>query len=62
MATLERTTGTGLNTVNRDFARYDPTPLKTDPDTATAYAEGEGMDVDAIVAYALKGTGLTGSG
>jgi tetratricopeptide (TPR) repeat protein len=56
VATLERTTGTGLNTVNRDFARYDPTPLKTDPETAAAYAEGERMDVDAIVAYALEGT------
>jgi predicted ATPase/class 3 adenylate cyclase len=56
VATLERTTGTGLNAINRDFARYDPTPLKADPDTAAAYAEGERMDVDAIVAYALEGT------
>jgi len=57
VATLERTTGTGINTVNRGFASYDPTPLKTDADTAAAYAEGERMDVDAIVAYALEGTG-----
>ena len=57
VATLERTTGTGLNTANREFARYDPTPLKTDPDTAAAYAEGERMDVATIVAYALEGTG-----
>ena len=56
VATLERTTGTGINTVNRGFAGYDPTPLKTDPDTAAAYAQGERMDVDAIVAYALEGT------
>ncbi len=54
VATLERTTGTGLNTASRQFVDYDPAPLKTDADTAAAYAEGERTDVAAILAYALE--------
>jgi tetratricopeptide (TPR) repeat protein len=54
VASLERTTGTGLNALNRQFARYDPSPLRTDPDTAQAYAEGEKMNVDEVVAFALQ--------
>ncbi len=57
VATLERTTGTGLNASNRGFSGFDPAPLKSDPDTAEAFAAGERMEVDAIVAYALGTAG-----
>jgi predicted ATPase len=57
VATLERTTGTGLNTANRKFVDFDPAPLRTDADTADAFAAGERMAVHEIVAYALASTG-----
>jgi predicted ATPase/class 3 adenylate cyclase len=58
VSTLERTTGTALNTSNRQFVGWDPEPLRTDPDTADAYAAGERMGIREIVAYALaKGGG-----
>ena len=53
VASLERTTGTGLNASNRQFAGFDPAPLRTDPDTAEAYAAGERMGITELVAYAL---------
>jgi tetratricopeptide (TPR) repeat protein len=53
VASLERTTGTGLNATNRQFAGFDPAPLRTDADTAAAYAAGERMGVAELVAYAL---------
>ncbi|HEY0443538.1 MAG TPA: tetratricopeptide repeat protein [Candidatus Limnocylindrales bacterium] len=56
VARLERITGTGLNPRTRSVFQYDPAELKTAPDTATAYEEGERMDVDAIVAYAQADT------
>jgi predicted ATPase/class 3 adenylate cyclase len=57
VASLERTTGTGLNASNRNFIDFDPAPLKTDPDTAEAFAAGERMGIREIVAYALGGGG-----
>jgi predicted ATPase/class 3 adenylate cyclase len=53
VATLERTTGTGLNASNRQFVGYDPAPLRTDPDTAETFAAGERMAIREIVDYAL---------
>ena len=50
---LERTTGTGLNARNRQFVNFDPAPLRTDADTADAYAAGEQMGIAELVAYAL---------
>jgi predicted ATPase len=56
VATLERTTGTGLNASNREFSgAYDPAPLRTDPDTAAAWAEGERLTIDEAVAFAMSG-------
>ena len=54
VAALERTTGTGLNASNREFSGYSPAPLKTDPDTAAAYAEGERLTVDDAVAFVMS--------
>jgi hypothetical protein len=54
VAALERTTGTGLNASNREFSGYNPAPLKTDPDTAAAYAEGERLSIDDAVALAMS--------
>ncbi len=52
--TLERTTGTGLNKANRVAFDYVPEPLRTDPDTAAAFAEGAAMDTQAAIDFALK--------
>lgn len=54
VATLERTTGTGLNTVNRVQYGFDPRALATDPATANAYAEGAAMPMDDVVGLALE--------
>jgi hypothetical protein len=57
VASLERTTGTGLNAANRRFVDFDPAPLRTDADTAAAYAAGERMGITELVAYALAKDG-----
>jgi predicted ATPase/class 3 adenylate cyclase len=53
VSTLEQTTGTGLNAVNRAYYGYDPAQLANDPATVDAYAEGTRMPVDDAVALAL---------
>jgi hypothetical protein len=53
VASLERTSGTGLNATNRQYVNFDPAPLRTDADTAAAYAAGERMGIAELVAYAL---------
>lgn len=57
VATLERTTGTGLNTTNRTYFRYDPVGLANDPATADAYVEGGRMPVEDVVTLALDRLG-----
>ena len=53
VASLERTTGTGLNALNRDSYGHDPERLATDPETAEAFAEGGRMAVEDVVTLAL---------
>jgi tetratricopeptide (TPR) repeat protein len=53
VVSLERTSGTGLNATNRQYVNFDPAPLRTDADTAAAYAAGERMGIAELVAYAL---------
>jgi hypothetical protein len=36
---------------------FDPAPLRTDADTADAYAAGERMGIAELVAYALGTAG-----
>jgi hypothetical protein len=52
--TLERTTGTGLNAVNRTYYGYDPQALADDPATADAFLAGTRMSVDDAVGLALE--------
>jgi predicted ATPase/class 3 adenylate cyclase len=54
VATLERQSGTGLNPTNRTIVGFDPTPLRTNPETAAAWAAGERMSAEDAVAYALS--------
>jgi predicted ATPase len=54
VATLEQTTGTGLNVLNRDSYGHDPGRLASDPATAEAFAEGGRMSVDDVVSLALE--------
>jgi predicted ATPase len=54
VAALERTSGTGLNNTNRRLIHFDPFPLRDDPATAAAWAEGERTPPEAMVAYVLK--------
>jgi shikimate 5-dehydrogenase len=53
VATLERQSGTGLNPSNRTIVGFDPAPLRTNPETAAAWASGERMSAEEAVAYAL---------
>jgi hypothetical protein len=55
VATLERTSGTGLNLTNRELLGFDPDDLHADPSLAADWAAGEQMSVDEAVAYALEG-------
>jgi predicted ATPase/class 3 adenylate cyclase len=57
VANLEAKTGTGLNPHNRLFFGFDPTALRDDPDTAAAWAEGEGLSTADAVAYARTAVG-----
>lgn len=52
--TLERTTGTGLNPVNRVYYEFDPTLLAADPRTAEAFTDGMRMPAEDVVALALE--------
>jgi len=54
VTTLERQSGTGLNPSNRIIVGFDPTPLRTNPETAAAWAAGERMSSEEAVAYALS--------
>jgi predicted ATPase/class 3 adenylate cyclase len=54
VATLERQSGTGLNPSNRTIVGFDPAPLRTNPDSAAAWAAGERMSAQEAVAYALS--------
>lgn len=53
-AALARSSGTGIAERIREGLRYDPEPLRTDPDTAAAWADGEGMTVEEARACALE--------
>ena len=50
---LERTTGTGLNSWNRKWLGFAPEELFEDPTLAGAWSEGEQMAIPEIVAYGL---------
>jgi len=54
VATLERQSGTGLNPSNRVIVGFDPASLRTNPETAAAWAAGERMSGEEAVAYALS--------
>ena len=59
VATLERQSGTGLNPSNRTLVGFDPAPLRTNPETAAAWAAGERMSSEEAVTYALSdGSGV----
>jgi tetratricopeptide (TPR) repeat protein len=49
----ERSTGTGLAKMNRDFAGFYPRTLIADPATAAAYAEGQQLTVEQATALAV---------
>ena len=53
VASLERTSGTGLNQWNRDVLGFFPGELRADPALADAWAAGEAMTAGEAVAYAL---------
>jgi predicted ATPase/class 3 adenylate cyclase len=53
-ATLAETTGTGIARRIGENLRYDPEPLRLDPDTAAAWADGEGMTVEEARACARE--------
>ena len=53
---LERRTGTGLNPPNRAVLGFDPDTLRADPALAGPWAEGEAMNPDEVIAYALADT------
>ncbi len=53
VASLERQSGTGLNPGNRELVGFDPARLQSDPMLADAWAEGERMTPEEVVAYAL---------
>jgi predicted ATPase/class 3 adenylate cyclase len=57
VSALERLSGTGLNPSNRAIVGFDPSPLRTNPETAGAWAEGERMTGDEAVAFALADAG-----
>ena len=51
---LERDSGTGLNSWNREILDFDPAELHADPALADAWAEGEAFSRDEAVAYAME--------
>jgi predicted ATPase/class 3 adenylate cyclase len=54
VAILEQRTGTGLNPPNRAVIGFDPAPLRSDPATAAAWEEGEGLSTEEAIRYALR--------
>jgi predicted ATPase/class 3 adenylate cyclase len=54
VSVLERRTGTGLNPPNRGILGFEPENLRTDPELAGVWAEGEAMSPDEVIAYALE--------
>jgi predicted ATPase/class 3 adenylate cyclase len=53
---LERSTGTGLNPMNREHIGFDPASLRDDPETAAAWQEGERMSMEQIIELARRET------
>jgi predicted ATPase/class 3 adenylate cyclase len=53
VTTLEQTTGTGLNVLNRSYYAHDPERLAADPATADAFADGARMPIEDMVTLAL---------
>jgi hypothetical protein len=49
----ERSTGTGLASMNRDYAGFYPDDLATDPALAAIYAEGHTLTVEQATELAL---------
>ncbi|HEX4930240.1 MAG TPA: hypothetical protein VFV62_05965, partial [Gaiellaceae bacterium] len=54
---LERTTGTGLNSWNRKWLDFAPEELFEDPTLAGAWSEGERIGIPELVAYGLAADG-----
>jgi predicted ATPase/class 3 adenylate cyclase len=52
-AATERSAGTGLAQVNREFAGFFPEKLTEDPANAATYAEGQRLDLEQATALAL---------
>jgi tetratricopeptide (TPR) repeat protein len=52
-AATERSAGTGLAKINREFAGFFPEKLATDPDLAAAFAEGQRMSLEQATNLAL---------
>jgi hypothetical protein len=52
-AATERSTGTGLAQLNREFAGFYPATLVDDPANAAAFAEGQHLDLAQATALAL---------
>ena len=53
VASLERTTGTGLNAHNRELVGWDPTSLRNDPALAERWTAGENAAVEELIEAAL---------
>jgi hypothetical protein len=54
VATLERSSGTGLNSWNRGVLQFDPSALRDDPALTEAWAAGEKLSPSEAAAYALE--------
>jgi tetratricopeptide (TPR) repeat protein len=52
-AAEERSSGTGLAKLNREFAGFFPEQLMTDPSLAEAYAEGQRLTLEQAIDLAL---------
>ncbi|MDP9250393.1 MAG: adenylate/guanylate cyclase domain-containing protein, partial [Chloroflexota bacterium] len=52
-AATERSTGTGLAEMNREFAEFYPESLAEDPANAAFFAEGQRLDLELATALAL---------
>ena len=52
-AAAERSTGTGLAELNREFAGFYPETLVGEPANAAAFAEGQHLDLEQATALAL---------
>ena len=54
VATFERTSGTGLNLLNREVLEFDPETLRAEPAHARDWAAGEQLTAEEAVSYALE--------